>query len=111
MRRRPSPPRLEDFAREVLGRLLDELADRGLSLLDSDVLLPRPPADRSARRVTRRSEPADPRTVLGVLPGTALEICEAVYRARAKKEHPDVGGDPAAWARVTAALTAVRAEK
>ena len=52
-----------------------------------------------------------PRTVLGVASGASVEFCEMVYRARARKEHPDVGGDLEAWTRVTAAMVAIREAK
>ncbi len=42
------------------------------------------------------SYPLDPHEILGVAPGTALGAIREAYREKAKKYHPDVGGD--AWA-------------
>ena len=45
---------------------------------------------------TRFSPQLDPATVLGVAPTAALEEIRDAYRAKAKKYHPDAGGDE--WA-------------
>ena len=53
----------------------------------------------------------DPFKVLGVDRGAPWEVIAALYRVRAKKEHPDKGGDPASWARVQAAYTELETRK
>lgn len=50
----------------------------------------------------------DPWEVLGVGPGTEPEAIDLVYRAKAKKLHPDVGGDAEAFKELQAAYEAVR---
>lgn len=59
-------------------------------------------------KTPKAPRPPTPREVLGVSPRASLDLCELMYRARAKKEHPDVGGDPDNWARVTAAINTIR---
>ena len=50
----------------------------------------------------------DPYEVLGVLRDSDVEVVRAVYLAKAKKLHPDVGGDPAAFAELQEAYDALK---
>lgn len=61
-------------------------------------LLPAAPRDR------------DPYEVLGVLRGTDHEDIEAIYRSKAKRLHPDQGGDATAMRELNAAIERVRTE-
>ncbi len=49
--------------------------------------------------------------VLGVSRHDYLEVIEAAYRHRVKTAHPDAGGDPEAFKRLTAARDQAREEK
>lgn len=51
----------------------------------------------------------DPYEVLGVLRDADLETTDAVYRSKAKRLHPDVGGDPAKFKELQAAYEALKA--
>lgn len=54
---------------------------------------------RSGSRVTG----PDPFKVLGVHPEAPWPLTVLLYKARARREHPDKGGDPKKWAEVQAA--------
>ena len=45
--------------------------------------------------------------VLGVDPDTSLEEIQDVYRVKAKRAHPDAGGDPERFKRLTRALEVI----
>jgi len=54
----------------------------------------------------------DPWEVLGVRPDTPLEDCEAMYRIKAKRLHPDTGnGDEAGMKELNAAIEKIRKEQ
>ena len=44
-------------------------------------------------------------------PGAPLDVAEAAYRALAKKAHPDAGGDPERFRRLTEAIEWIRKGK
>jgi hypothetical protein len=50
----------------------------------------------------------DPWEVLGVGPGTEPDMIDMAYRAKAKKLHPDAGGDAEAFKELQAAYEAVK---
>lgn len=50
-----------------------------------------------------------PWEVLGVLPGTSVDTCETIYKAKARRAHPDVeGGSEAAMLELNAAIQTIR---
>lgn len=49
--------------------------------------------------------------VLEVSPAAGLEVIEAAYRAKARKLHPDAGGNAADFAELAAALDEAKAER
>jgi hypothetical protein len=51
----------------------------------------------------------DPFEVLGVSPAAAIQDIEDMYRLKAKRLHPDAGGDPDAFKELTAAYEAIKA--
>lgn len=53
----------------------------------------------------------DPYEVLGVRPDTDIDIIEAVYKAQAKRTHPDAGGTDEAFKEVAAAWGRVKADR
>jgi len=53
----------------------------------------------------------DPYRVLGVSRTAALDEIEAMYRAKAKKAHPDLGGSEDEMRALNAAIEAIRAER
>jgi hypothetical protein len=53
----------------------------------------------------------DPYEVLGVRSDADTEVIEAAYKARAKKLHPDVGGDGEAMKEVNEALDRIKTER
>lgn len=57
------------------------------------------------------SRPAGPWGVLHLAPGAPLDVAEAAYRALAKKAHPDAGGDPERFRRLTEAIEWIRKGK
>lgn len=69
--------------------------------------LPPGPADSAAAPATPGAR--DPWEVLGIPETADLEIAEAVYRAKAKRLHPDAGGSVEAMAELNAAWAAIRA--
>jgi hypothetical protein len=54
---------------------------------------------------------AGPWGVLHLAPGAPLDVAEAAYRALAKKAHPDAGGDPERFRRLTEAIEWIRKGK
>lgn len=54
---------------------------------------------------------ATPYQRLSVLRSAPIEVCEAAYRALAKKAHPDAGGSVSEMAQLTAAIEAIRKER
>ena len=54
----------------------------------------------------RRSGP-DPYRVLGIHPTAPWPLVVLLYKARAKREHPDKGGNSEAWAAVQAAFSEI----
>lgn len=60
----------------------------------------------------RSDAPPPPRPwfeVLGVLPATGIEVCEAAYRVMAKTAHPDAGGSEERMAELNRAIEEARA--
>ena len=53
----------------------------------------------------------DPYVVLGANPEADMETIEALYRIRAKRLHPDAGGNPEAWKELQAAIEQIRRER
>lgn len=53
----------------------------------------------------------DPYEVLGVRSSEPLEDIEAIYRSKAKRAHPDAGGNEAAMKELNEAIERVRVEK
>lgn len=53
---------------------------------------------------------AKPHEVLGVANTATLAEVRAAYRSLAAKHHPDKGGDPAEFAKLSAAHRALRAQ-
>ncbi len=51
----------------------------------------------------------DPFKVLGVHPQASIEVITLLFKARAKREHPDPGGDATAWTAVQTAYGAIKA--
>ena len=49
--------------------------------------------------------------VLEVSPAASLEVIEAVYKAKARRLHPDAGGNTADFAELNAAMQEARAER
>lgn len=58
--------------------------------------------------VTSKRE--SPYAILRVEEGAPLAVCEAAYRALAKEYHPDRGGSPARFRRLTDAIERIRDE-
>jgi DnaJ-domain-containing protein 1 len=83
---------------------------RGIAAVLASAYAQLPPPEDAAP-VSPDDPHADPYTVLGLQPGAPLAVAEAAYRALAKAMHPDAGGDPAQFARLTAAIEAIRKEK
>ncbi len=52
-----------------------------------------------------------PYMILGVAPDAPMEVIEAVYKARAKRLHPDAGGSAADFQRLTEAMAQIRKER
>ena len=98
-------PRGLDFGR-ITEEVLKQLGQYVLEDLASDG--PRDPRAQGKKQPSLAPDPASPWTVLGLLPDQPLVVAEAVYRARAKREHPDVGGDPTAFRRLTEAIEVIR---
>ena len=94
-------PSFEQYARrfgdELLGRLFDHLVSEGTE--QETLSPPRPP---------RHPGKPSPYAMLFVAEGAPLDVCEAAYRALAKRAHPDAGGDPAAFRRLTVAIDTLR---
>ena len=59
--------------------------------------------------LTAPPEKRDPFEVLGVRPDADMEDIEAVYQNRAKRLHPDKGGDVAKMAELNEAIEEIRA--
>jgi DnaJ-domain-containing protein 1 len=98
--------------RNIFTTALDELL-LALAGVDGRPWLSPPRASRKPTRKKPRSPQAapdlsDPYVVLGLWPGAPLVTCEAAYRALVKLVHPDAGGDPAAFRRLTAAIQGIR---
>lgn len=74
-------------------------------------------ADQAAAAAMSRPMPMpapageDPHAILGVVPGAAREVVEGAWRALARTHHPDKGGDPAAFDRITKARDAILAQR
>lgn len=49
-----------------------------------------------------------PWEVLGIMPGSSVEVAEAVYRTMANKYHPDKGSDPAIMKQLNSAIDKIR---
>lgn len=54
---------------------------------------------------------ATPYNQLFVQPDAPLDVCEAAYRALAKRSHPDLGGPPEYFRRITEAIEQIRKKK
>jgi hypothetical protein len=50
-----------------------------------------------------------PEGVLGVLPGSSLELAEAAYKVHARRQHPDAGGSNEQMKRLNWAIAQIRA--
>lgn len=50
----------------------------------------------------------DPYETLGAIRGLELDDYEALYKARARKLHPDKGGDPEEMKKINAAIKKIR---
>lgn len=109
--RRPSPLNrfLSALRDELLTRILAEMAGHP----DTTSV---PGLGRAGKR--RRATAAAPfrfdgrvedaYTILCVLPGAPLDVCEAAYRALIKRAHPDRGGDSGVFRLLTAAIETLR---
>ncbi len=95
-------PAWESYVRAFAEELFDQLIDQAVS-----GAAPEPPGPRP-RRATCRGSDDDAYTALGLLPGAPLDVCEAVYRARVKRAHPDAGGDPGEFRRLAEAIERIR---
>jgi hypothetical protein len=60
---------------------------------------------------TPRPTGPDPYKLLGVDRAAPWEVIAAVYRTRAKREHPDKGGDAGAWKAVQAAYDELKRQR
>ena len=85
------------FGDELLGRLFDHLVSEGTE--QETLPPPRPP---------RRPGKPSPYAMLFVAEGAPLEVCEAAYRVLAKRAHPDAGGNPATFRKLTTAIEMLR---
>lgn len=54
---------------------------------------------------------SDPYVVLGVQRGDPLDLIEAIYRARMRTAHPDLGGNTPQALQLNSAIEAIRKEK
>lgn len=59
--------------------------------------------ERAFEGFTTLGNPDNPLTILGLKPGASQDEIKARYRDLARSLHPDAGGDPAHFAKVTAA--------
>ena len=115
----PGPSRmilrqLERFGEQFLEALAAQIFPSVAAELDrmiADRRAPRAPKAKRARLPKARPAPADggPWAVLGVVRGAPRDVCEAAYRVQAKRAHPDRGGDPATFRRLTEAIEKIRA--
>ena len=85
------------FGDELLTQLFDHLVSDGMER----EVLPPPRPQRTSRVATSYA-------ALCVAEGAPLEVCEAAYRVLVKRAHPDAGGDPATFRRLTAAIETLR---
>lgn len=68
-----------------------------------------PYADRRQQEQKRTTTPSsDPFRVLHLLPTAPWPVIDAAYKALAKTNHPDRGGDTAAMQRINAAYTELK---
>ena len=84
------------FGDELLTKLFDHLVNDGM---EREVLPPHPP---------RRQGKPSLYALLYVAEGAPLDVCEAAYRALAKRAHPDAGGNPATFRKLTTAIEMLR---
>lgn len=56
-------------------------------------------------------DPNDPYAILGVEPRYPLAVIEAIWKARLRVEHPDVGGSAAVATKLNAAMAEIRKRK
>lgn len=68
-------------------------------------------AEAAAWRTGTRPSGPDPYRTLGVHPQASMEVITLLYKARARREHPDAGGDAVAWTRVQSAYTELEARR
>lgn len=54
---------------------------------------------------------SSPYGMLFVTPNAPLDVCEAAYRAIAKRAHPDIGAPPEYFRKITEAIETIRKEK
>lgn len=103
---RKRKPAWEDYAAAFADRFLEQL----LILASGGGGSAGRVGERAPKQGARESRAGrdGPYFVLGVLPGAPLDVCEAVYRARAKRAHPDHGGDPGEFRKLTEAIEALR---
>ena len=53
----------------------------------------------------------DPYEILGIFSGSPLDVCEAVYKAKARAAHPDKGGSVEEMTKLNKAIEMIRKEK
>ena len=80
---------------------MNEVRGIGELMREMYLMLPAPAKER------------DPYEILGARSDAALEDIEDLYRAKARRLHPDApgGGDPAAMTALNAAIERIRAER
>lgn len=64
-----------------------------------------PPGGTAVEGYAPQRSPWD---VLGVLPGTTVDTCEVIYKAKARGAHPDAGGSHEAMVELNEAIDAIR---
>lgn len=85
---------------------------RGISEAVAEVYRQEFPALPAPREAPAPTSVSGPYAVLHLQPGAPIEVCEAAYRALARRYHPDAGGDSdEQMTALNAAIAAIRKEK